>query len=440
MTAFRLRHRVAVPAALLLLVVAACLPTADPELVAAPSPTAVATPVPAPTAAPTPTVVPAATVTPAPTPVPVPALTRGVTDETVTIAVVKTGEVFGDVDVGVRARLARLREDGGVGGRQIELVEVVDDGADRDAALAALTRLVEQDQIFAVILASVVPDPGITDYLAAQSMPFVGWGFAPGFCAPNEWGFGFNGCLLGTVLGIDGARPDTSARELIGAAFGDTSSVALVVTDDIAGAAAEALAGETWGERLVGTVRVGLETELTSVEASIGEIGPDVVLLSVDLDTAIELKGRLRSTFSGPVVDDVTYLPGLLGDFNTADKLEGGYALTQFPPQEEYREVTALIANDLETVGAPLIYSQAISVGYWSADLLAALLDATGPDLNTATFYQAVNIDGVLYDPGLAGALCPIDTREIHRSPAGGAALVRVVGGIYRPAASFTCF
>jgi hypothetical protein len=434
------RPRLAATAAFLLLVVVACSPAADPELVAAPSPAVVATPVPASAAAPTPTMVPTATATPAPTPVPVPALTRGVTDETITIAVVKTGGVFGDVDVGVRARLARLREAGGVGGRQIELVEVVDDGADRDAALEAVTRLVEQDQIFAVILASVVPDPVITDYLASQSMPFVGWGFAPGFCTPNEWGFGLNGCLLGTVLGIEGATADTSARELIGAAFGDKSSVALVVTDDIAGAAAEALGADTWGEQLVGTIRVGPETELASVETSIGEIGPDVVLLSVDLDTAIELKGCLQSTFSGPVVDDVTYLPGLLSDFNTADKLEGGYAITQFPPQEEYREVTALIANDLETVGAPLIYSQAISVGYWSADLLAALLDATGPDLNTATFHQTANIDGVLYDPGLAGALCPIDTRDIHRSAAGGAAMVRVVGGIYRPAASFTCF
>lgn len=427
-----------------LVVVGACSGGDDPALVDAPSPTAPATALSVATATVVPRPTSSATSTPAPTPtatpVPVPTFTRGITSDTVAIAVVKSAGVFGDVDVGVRARLARLQEDGGVGGRQIELVEVVDDAADRDAALAALTRLVEQEQIFAVVFATVVPDPAVTDYLAEQSMPFFGWGFAPGFCAPNEWGFGFNGCLLGTVLGLDGVAPDTSSRGLISAAFGETSSVALVVTNDTAGTAAEALGEETWGERLLSTIRVGPDTDVADVEASINEVDPDVVLLSVDLDTAIELKAGLQSSFAGPVVDHVTYLPGLLGDFATADKLEGGYAITQFPPQEEYREVTAVIANDLEAVGAPLIYSQAISVGYWSTDLLVALLEATGPDLNTATFHRTVNVDGVVYDPVLAGAPCLIDTRDIHRSAAGGAAMVQVVDGIYRPAASFTCF
>ena len=98
------------------------------------------------------------------------------------------------------------------------------------------------------------------------------------------------------------------------------------------------------------------------------------------------------------------------------------------------------IANDLETVGAPLIYSQAVSLGYWSADLLIALLDAIGPGLDTATFHQTVNVEGVDYDPAMVGAPCPFNTLDIHRSAAGGAAMVRVQGGIYRPAVGFNCF
>lgn len=424
-----------------MMLAAACSGGDDPTLVAAP---VTPTPVPTPTTLPTPDPTPPATVaptpgpTPSPTPVPVPALTRGISEETVRIGVVQTGSVFGDADLGVAARLARLTADGGVQGRSIEVVEVVDDGGDADAALAAVMRLVEEQDVFAIVLASTVPTPSVTDYLAANAVPFFGWGFAPGFCEPNEWGFGFNGCLQGQVLGLEGARLDTSRRELIAAVFGEDATVALVVTDDLAGEAAAAEAERVWGDLLVATVRTRSADE-TAVVAAIDESNPDVVLLSVDLETAVVLKAALREGFDGPVVDDVSYLPGLLGDFALAAQLEGGYAMSQFPPQEEYREVTALIATDLESVGAPLIYSQAVSLGYWSTDLMIALLDATGASLDTASFHTTVNVDGVDYDAGFVGAPCPMDTLEIHTSPAGGAAMVRVDGGIYRPVVGFTC-
>lgn len=355
---------------------------------------------------------------------------------------IKTGAVFGDVEVGVNARITRTNADGGVAGRTLELVDVIDDGGDPQAAVAAVAELAESGAVFAVILATAVPTPEVTDALADASLPFFGWGFAPGFCVPGGWGFGFNGCLLGPVLGLDGAETDASERLVVEAAFGDDVTVALAVDDDVAGTAAAAVADQVWGDRLLGTVRVptAADEPLDATVAALGRNEADVILLSVRLGRATELHPLLREAGVGPVVDTVSYLPGLLGDFATADALEGAYAISQFPPQEEYRDVTAVIADDLDAVDAPLVYSQAVSLGYWSSDLLVAVLEAVGQDLDTQTFHGMAVGEGVAYAPGPAGAPCPIDTSEIQSVPAGGAALVQVVGGIYRPEVAFDCY
>lgn len=424
---------------------AACSSGGDPELVgpaptAAPSPTAV----PEPTPVPEPTATPSPTPTPQPTPTPVPARRRGVGADRVRIGVVTTGQVFGDVDVGVRARFARANTEGGVGGRDLEIAAVIDDEGDPDRTLAAVRRLVEQERVFAVILASAVPTPEVTDYLARRAVPFFGWGFAAGFCEPNEWGFGFTGCVGAVVRGVDGAEVDRSRRVVLDTYLGGPADVVLVTATTVAGDAAVVEAEQVWGDRLVDVVRMGRRGDVANDDTDalvdrIDAAGADAVVLAVPLERAIALKGALVDRVGVPVVDDVTYLPGLLSDVATAARLEGGFAFTSLPPQEEYREVTGVVATDVAGVGGPLIYSRAITVGYWSADLAVALLDAVGPDLDTAAFHRVVVRDGVRYDPGLAGGPCPENSRRLRRQSTGGLAMVRVGGGIYRPAVAFDC-
>ena len=208
----------------------------SPELVAvSPTPTAEPTPSPTATRVPTPTPTPVATTVPTPTPTAEPTPVdvvpsdRGITEDVVRIGVVKSGAVFGDAEVGVQAPPSTERTSTAVsGGRSLEVTAVVDDGAEPERALAAVRELVEVEEVFAVVLASAVPSPEVTDYLETQQVPFFGWGFAPGFCAPNAWGFGFNGCLIGAVLGLDGAAPDASTRGLV-EAFLDRPATAVFV-------------------------------------------------------------------------------------------------------------------------------------------------------------------------------------------------------------------
>jgi hypothetical protein len=369
-----------------------------------------------------------------------------VEDDSVRIGIIHTARSYPDVEVGVRARLSRSIEAGGVWGRSVEVAEVVDDAGDPETALAAARRLVEDVGVFAVVLASTVPEPVVTDYLEASQTPFFGWGFAPGYCSPNRWGFGFSGCLVALSPDVDGMAVDMSGREVLESHLGATPAVGLVTTGDSAGDAAELMATRVWGENLVAVHRMDDAGSTGAVEQLVEELSqwvegadPDVLMLSVGLDATVSIKSELTSRTTAMVVDDVSYFPGLLADVPTARKLEGGYVLVPLPPQEEYREVTGVIAADLERIEGPLVYSQAVTIGYWSADLMLTLLEAVGRDLHSASFSSVAHETGVEYAPGLVGGPCPISTLEIHSSPAGGAALLQVRGGIYRPVVGFRC-
>ena len=367
--------------------------------------------------------------------------TRGVTETIVRIGIIKTADVFNDVEVGVEARILRDIGEENPEIRDIEIVNVIDDEGDSSKTLEAAQKMVEQD-IFALVLASVSADKAVTDYLAEQNVPFFGWGFLEGFCYPNKWGFSFNGCLNGYTSGVPGATPDDGSLRLTEIFYGRQPTLGLVTSSDDAGDAMESLMREVWGSNLLSVVRVSPSQESEIADYVLNEINsydPDILFLSLSLSQTLQSKEQLIASFSGMVVDDVTYLPGILREYQNSKKLEGGYVFTQFPPQEEYRQATTRIATDLENINGPLIYSQAISLGYWSTDLLIQLLKEVGEKLDTRTFFNAANIQGIVYDPGFSGGPCALMTALVHQDPSGGMSLLQVRGGVFRPVVDFNC-
>ncbi|MBF82359.1 MAG: hypothetical protein CL522_03035 [Actinobacteria bacterium] len=367
--------------------------------------------------------------------------TRGVSDTSVRIGIIKTGDVFSDVELGVEARISRVQAEDDTNAREIEIVQVIDDGGDPQRTLEAAQSLANQD-VFAIVLASVAADRTVTNYLAEQNIPFFGWGFLEGFCYPNKWGFGFNGCLNGHALNISGATVDDGSLRLSKIFYGRQPTMTLVTTSDAAGDAMEATVNKVWGDNLVAVVRIP-PTQNSGIAESIlegiGNVDSDMLWLSIGLGKTLQVKAQLISAFSGMVVDDVTYLPGILREYETSKELEGGYVFTQFPPQEEYREAATLIATDLQNINGPLIYSQAISLGYWSTDFLMHLLDQIGEELDTRTFFNVANIQGTVYSPNISGGPCALMTALVHQDPSGGLALLQVRGGVFRPVVDFDC-
>ena len=100
---------------------------------------------------------------------------RGIDDETIKIAVVKSGNVFQDVEIGVKARIFRLNENGGINSRKLEIVKIIDDSGSEETLKSAVEDIVDQD-IFALILLSTATSPAVTDVLAENNLPFFGDG------------------------------------------------------------------------------------------------------------------------------------------------------------------------------------------------------------------------------------------------------------------------
>lgn len=109
---------------------------------------------------------------------PLTASAPGVTEDTIKIGYVtsQTGlaaSSFEGGDAGARARIELQNEQGGINGRQIELV-AVDDGA--LGPLAAAQKLVEEDQVFGIIFVSAFTSAA-TPYMNEQGIPVTGGGF-----------------------------------------------------------------------------------------------------------------------------------------------------------------------------------------------------------------------------------------------------------------------
>jgi len=363
---------------------------------------------------------------------------RGINDESIKIAVVKSGNVFQDVEIGVKARIFRLNENGGINSKKLEIVEVIDDSGSEETLKSAVEEIVDQD-IFALILLSTATSPAVTDILAENNLPFFGWGFTEGFCEPNKWGFGFNGCMNLATSAANNENLDTSSLRLLSIFYGRVPQVISITTSDSAGTAVTVQNETLWGDNLIKSLEFDDDISAAAILEEVNSLGADVLLLSMGLETTVDIKRELIDNFSGMVVDDVTYLPGILQDFEMAAKLEGGYVFSQIPPQEEYRGATTEIMTGLSQIDGPQIYSQAISVGYWSTDLLVSILNSIEGEINVKTFFEKANIEGYLYNPEFSGGPCPIQTALAHQGSSGGAALLQVRGGVFRPVVNFNC-
>ena len=180
---------------------------------------------------------------------------RGITDDAISIGIIKSGNVFQDVEVGVQARVFRLNENGGVNNRKIEIVDVVDDSGDPDLLLTAVEDFVNQD-VFALILLSSAVSQESTDLLADNNMPFFGWGFSEGFCEPNKWGFGFNGCQNLSNSALADQTIDQSTLRLLSIFYGRVPQVISVTTSDPAGKAMTIQNERLWGNNLVKSLQL----------------------------------------------------------------------------------------------------------------------------------------------------------------------------------------
>ena len=350
---------------------------------------------------------------------------------------------FGGMEDGIKARVERENKTC-IQGRKIEFIGLKDDGSDSQKNLDLNKAAVESDKVFAMINTSANMLPQTTNYLADKKVPYFGWGFMPGFCGKDSWGYGYNGCLSGIAFGTPGAQLNGSlslpVAELLKKNVDDVKIV--ILSDDNDTGKAGVAQYQKLFKGIVGNAYVPVTgvTDFTQYVTLVKDKAPDAVMVSTNFSTAVKLKAAIiAGGYKGIVYDYTTYIPGLLDSSkDTAAALEGGYSNSQIPPDEDGKPATAQIKADLKAIGKAEFVTQGGSVGYWSTDLLIQMLKAIKGDI-TADSFRSTTEAGFTYKP-LDGGIGPIAYPDGHFNPSPCAAMVQVKAGKYVSAAPFKCY
>ncbi len=377
---------------------------------------------------------------------------RGVTSTSITVGCVGQVQAFPGMDDGIKARLERENKAGGVNGRTFKIIPCLDDNSDSTTNLNQMKQVVEKDGAYAVMATSANLLPASSDYLAAQKVPFFGWGFAPGYCLPNQYGFSFNGCLSGIfspavtdpVLNTALMQPFINQ---LGKPANQTSLFVASAGDDTgkAGLAQYVPLAQKLGIKYQGEVDVppgGTVTDFSPYVSKIMAGKPDVVMVSTDFPTAPGMIAALKAAgYKGLIYNYVAYIPGLLsapGQQKLAASLDGTYANTQFPPSESGGQAITQFQQDLKAIGNAGFVTQGNSIGYWSADLFVQMVKAVGPNLSPDNFVKVIN--GGFKSQPVSGGLGEIDFPDGHSHPAPCAAFVKVQGTQFMVTQPFKCY
>jgi branched-chain amino acid transport system substrate-binding protein len=360
-------------------------------------------------------------------------------------------QFFPGVEDGIRARVERENKTC-VQGRKIEFVGMKDDNSDPQQNLSLARGLVENDKVFAVMATSAVLLPQTSNYLSERKVPFFGWGFMPGFCGADTWGYGINGCLSGYAFNefkavtLKDPKVNGSLKEPVAKLVGkpaDQMTMVIFNSDDDSGKAGDVgytalfTKQQVVEKRFVPTQGV---TDFTQYVNIVKDKKPDAVMISTDFATAIKLKAAIiQSGYTGIVYDYTTYVPGLLdASKDTAAALEGGYSNTQFPPQEEGKAATKQIADDLAAIGKPAFVTQGAAIGYFSTDLFIQIVKKIQGDITPDNFRKVTQ--GGFTSTSLDGGMGPVKFPDAHTNPVPCAGIVQVKAGKYVPVVPFACY
>jgi Periplasmic binding protein len=358
---------------------------------------------------------------------------------------------FPGVAAGFQARIARFDRNGGLGGRKIKFIGVLDDNLTPSTSTMHTQQLVLDDHVFAdAPFESEVCGAGQGTFLVEHQTPFIGIGACGAWSANNRWGFAPAGYL---------SNPDVQTNEVDKqiidvtkqALHLSTSSkvkLALIGIDAAYGAAdVRALTGVAKG--LGATVvysEASLPLEVTNYAPYVQAIltsGANAVFEVLGTAGAVGLAAALKAAnFKGVVANAVAYFPGqLAGNPSEESALQGTYVTSAWPVEQSNSPASRQEMKDLKAIGQPNL-GFGTAAGYWSADMLVEMLQAT------AARYGAANVtpsklqqvaSHFTYVSSLKGGLCPLSYPKSFDAPAVGFTTVEVQGSGYVVKIPYSC-
>jgi ABC-type branched-subunit amino acid transport system substrate-binding protein len=351
---------------------------------------------------------------------------------------------YAGIDTGFKARITRFNNQGGVGGRKIQFLGVLNDGDSPATDLSNAQTLVLKDHVFAVApVADEVLGTSETTLFEQNTTPYLGWGDGPAFCG-SEWGFPIAGCEASTQYQSDANY--IQAVKAIGqtpkglkvAVIGTNNAGGKAGTEGVAAVVAKAGSDVTYAQASIpqdGT------TDYTPYVQAIMAGNPAIVLLIVNFNTSVGITAALRQAgYKGAIWNPDAYVPGLLtSQPQLAEALNGSLVVAQFPPAEDNTAAVQEIQSDLKAIGAPATYSLGEAVGWWSAEEFIQQLQATAAKgaITQANFEKVINA-GWTIKPiagGITDATFPAD----HTKPGGCFGTLLVSGKQYVQKVPFSC-
>ena len=379
------------------------------------------------------------------------ASTPGVTKNSVKIGGVITatsasGFSEAQTDVGVRARINQQNAAGGVAGRKIDYVGSQDDGLNPSTDLQLTQKLVQTNDVFAVVPVGAPAFSGGGNFLIKNQVPFIGWATTPPFCG-NPYGFGIFGCDV--VTGPDSKVSTATGgmlKTLLHGSKGKT--VAAIAADTEAGKASlpSAVDGiQATGFKIVynkASLPGGAVTDYTPYARDIMTSNnggpPDAIYYGVESSQVIGLRAALTAAgFKGIGIDGVTYDPTILSNARNKQILQGEYVSVPFEPfSSNTPAVKTMLAALKKQAGKSFTPSQYMAYGYWMADMFIAMLKKVGPNLTRATFMAATK-NFVYHVPGGTGVVAFPAARN---APSPCSAAVQIVGSKFVTKLPLQCY
>ena len=357
-------------------------------------------------------------------------------------------------DLGAKARFAAVNKAGGINGRQIDWLGAKDDGEDGTRNLQLVRQAVLNDKAFAVLSLGQGLLPASSDFLNRQKVPYLGWGFMPGFCAQDKpFGFGFNGCIV-----PPGAKTvNTSTAGPLLAELkkqGKSNPTVAIVSDDVGSNATGSklvhAAFKKLGANVVydkadvpATGNVNYAPYVQAVLTSNGGKAPDAVVFNGLFATEAGMSGGLLSAgYKGAMMNYLAYVPGLLDSQPAlAQAFAGSYITTQIPPVESGGPAIDQMKKDFTAIGAdPSKITLGAALTYWSADVLISMLKSVGSNVTGDNFNKVIDGGWTYSSPYKPAPLGPVTYPKDHDQPAPCAALVQIKGTKFAAISPMTCY
>ena len=349
---------------------------------------------------------------------------------------------------GFEAGIVRFNKSGGLDGRKIRFLGVLDDGFSGQTNLTNAQKLVENDHVRAVApMISEIAGSATGTFLAQSHIPFVGWAVNAAFAAAPRWGFGIDGLQINPAIQALGSKKsivDSASKEKI--AF-IAENVAGAVSANDALAAVAKIEGADVVYRNAPIPVIGTTSYAPYAQAIIAS-GANVAFEALDSADALGLAAALKAAgFKGAIENGVTYYPGeLVGQPNEAAALAHVYVADLFPADENDTKAVKQAEKDLDAVGQAPDLTSGVSVGYWSAivfeQMLRATLKSVGGDaakVTSVTLDNMVN-KGFTYKDPIAGGIGTEYFPAAEKVPTGCSTLLQVEGTTYRQVTPYACY